>query len=299
MEPSLYERNSLSLFLVEFVLFGTAACLATHQAIHAFGRFNQHNVYMCTGSRTRPIFLSLVAASLVTRLVFLCLSFFYKTTGGFAVWLRVFCRTFPALVYFSAYSVIVAFWADTYFRSRLVDMPVMVLSSLFYVNIALYSGYLSVAVVTLLHQSYFSFRRVAMLFVGVGSLVVAAFWLIFGVRVKSQLGPAVTSGRSRNISLRMLLLCIICPSLLILQGVYNVLVCLNVVHRYYPLSGEMRAWWDAVVFLTCEWVPCIVIVFVFWSGSSKRYPIVAPPQLMRHVEHSEVFKYQQRLEMVP
>eukprot|EP00921_Rhytidocystis_pertsovi_P002474 GHVQ01004254.1.p1 GENE.GHVQ01004254.1~~GHVQ01004254.1.p1 ORF type:complete len:727 (+),score=141.95 GHVQ01004254.1:105-2285(+) len=78
---------------------------------------------------------------------------------------------------------------------------------------------------------------------------------------------------------RVLLLTLLCGFLFIFRGIYNLLVIIHEIRKYYYFSHSMdRVEWDAAMYLATEGIPSLLMLVVFWHSRRPRLiPSTEPP----------------------
>ncbi|KAF4736108.1 hypothetical protein FOZ63_026103, partial [Perkinsus olseni] len=115
--------------------------------------------------------------------------------------------------------------------------------------------------------------------VGLLYITCSILFFYYGLQVSGQLrdrsrrqlsGSARQLGQSRNKSVinRVLVLTLTCPLIFLLRGMSGVLYGVGLIKTVCPPSIDRQAW-DSMVFFLTEWIPSVLILFVFWPASRR------------------------------
>eukprot|EP01055_Gregarina_sp_Pseudo9_P000523 Gregarina_sp_Pseudo_9__522@NODE_1335_length_1679_cov_13_101220_g1248_i0_p1_GENE_NODE_1335_length_1679_cov_13_101220_g1248_i0NODE_1335_length_1679_cov_13_101220_g1248_i0_p1_ORF_typecomplete_len371_score20_61DUF1084/PF06454_11/9_7e29_NODE_1335_length_1679_cov_13_101220_g1248_i0381150 len=246
-----------------------------------------------TGEKTRAffiIFLSIANFVRTLSLLFLFLNpstysqplLLPKDAGDVAtidpaVWTHSLLLGLPSVLYLSAYSIIILFWAQVYITARYVNASGL-RPCFGFLNVAIYLVLIVVALLTKLLNAYLEFRLYMALLVGVLYTVSAAAFCFFGFRVAFQFsGDSVDreqDTRKAAVVRRILGLSIFCPILFMLRGLFDFAVGLQLLPSQGHWGGQLSITWEALIILLSEWVPAALILFSFFPPShlaAKRY----------------------------
>eukprot|EP00929_Paragymnodinium_shiwhaense_P117484 TRINITY_DN8810_c0_g1_i1.p1 TRINITY_DN8810_c0_g1~~TRINITY_DN8810_c0_g1_i1.p1 ORF type:complete len:330 (+),score=31.82 TRINITY_DN8810_c0_g1_i1:79-1068(+) len=139
---------------------------------------------------------------------------------GVMWWTLELVEMFPGVLFLSAFSVIVMFWAQLHYTTIMVSLPLM--DCLFVcINVAAYVLLLAIALCTLLLKVYAYVRTYIACVLGGLHVVLALSLFYYGLVVLSELSE--TSRKKlpgKRLGLRVALLSVVCPAGLFARGVY-------------------------------------------------------------------------------
>lgn len=169
-------------------------------------------------------------------------------------WVRDLVALLPAVVFLSAFSVVVLFWAQLHYTTTIVPLPL--LDCLFIcVNIACYLLVAAVAVCTYLLHAYSHLRTYMICIIGFLNATVAVAFGYYGLMVVSEL--AETSRKKmpgKRLTLRVMVLSVACPLALLVRGGCYLTWGLTL--------GQPSALADFSLSLVGEWFPSAVALAV-------------------------------------
>ncbi|KAL8427976.1 hypothetical protein Efla_004234 [Eimeria flavescens] len=267
-----------------------------------------------TGGQTRFSFISLLFASSLSRaLALLCTAFLYyrvvvqgqedlhpvgskqssspgteanpgdvadtPPTFNFSIdeeWLIYLLDSLPSLIFCSAVSLVILFWARIYYAANLVAYPLFsrmhaVSSGVLFAS---YAFCISVAVLLQAKRAGCAFLQ------GLEALLFGAealAFLLYGLKVARKVSERGKSpARKSSIVRRVIFLCLVCPALF---GFRSFMAFQGATPPFHPLHLSLpgssvvppliRA--GQIYFLT-EWVPTLLILLTFWhrKGGTAR-----------------------------
>lgn len=184
-------------------------------------------------------------------------------------WLRDIVALFPTLVFLSALSVVVMFWAQLHYTTTMVPLP-MLQCVLICLNVGCYILVATVAVCTYLLKAYEQLSTYMICIVGFLDLVVAISFLYYGIMVMSELGEAAKKRLpEKKLTTRVKILTLVCPLVISIRG------CCFLAWGL----GLCKPTWlvDLVLCIAGEWVPSVVLLLVLGpvKPSQPRSPLVA------------------------
>ncbi|CDJ41277.1 hypothetical protein, conserved [Eimeria tenella] len=189
-------------------------------------------------------------------------------------WIVYLLDSIPSLIFCSAVSLVILFWARIYYAANLVAYPLFsrmhsVLSVVLFVS---YAFCVSVAVLLQAKRAACAFLQglEALLF---GTEAIA--FLFYGIKVAKKVSERGKSApRKSSIVRRVIFLSMVCP---VLFGLRSFMAFKGATPPLHPLhtlpegiaSSQLLA--GQIYFLT-EWVPTLLILFTFWhrKGGSAR-----------------------------
>ncbi|CEM00769.1 unnamed protein product [Vitrella brassicaformis CCMP3155] len=186
-------------------------------------------------------------------------------------WFTYLFRSLPSLIFLSTYSVLIYFWAQVYQAATLVSTPLLRPTFIF-VNIAVYCIYAVITVLTLLLHAYEEYRTYSIFLIGVIYLAVSVGFFVYGMKVSGQLSDRSRQLHRKNFIIRRVMaLSVACPIIFSLRGFYCLAFSFGFISKYYP-QGISRFIWDAIIYMTSEWVPSLLMLFFFWPRRSHQLP---------------------------
>lgn len=165
-------------------------------------------------------------------------------------WLRDLIALLPAVVFLSAFSVVVLFWAQLHYTTAIVPLPL--LDCLFVcVNIACYLLVAAIAVCTFLLQAYSHLRTYMICIIGFLNATVAFFFLYYGLMVVSELAETARKKLpGKRLTPRVVVLSIVCPLSLLIRGAWYIAWGLSIGRPSMPA--------DLALCVIGEWLPSVV-----------------------------------------
>ena len=272
LAPSLVFAGFDTLF---FVILGSLAYLQFRKSRDDLRQASGQAVaatVSAAGSDTRQLFLGMLSLSNFARAVSLCVEVFtqqdHQIQRSVRTWVRDFVMSMPTLFFLSTYSVVIVFWAQVYYASVLVSVPLLKPVVVF-LNIAAYVLFAVIACLTLLLMAWTEFRQYLFFLLGSLFLVCSLYFFFFGIRVAAQLldRNKQLSRKSRVIR-RILVLTSTVPLVLLIKGVYCTAVGLGFLSLSAPWNLS-RLTWDCVNFSVSELLPSLVMLCVFWPGRPR------------------------------
>eukprot|EP01057_Protomagalhaensia_wolfi_P000846 Protomagalhaensia_wolfi_Nauph_80__845@NODE_148_length_3420_cov_16_707187_g110_i0_p1_GENE_NODE_148_length_3420_cov_16_707187_g110_i0NODE_148_length_3420_cov_16_707187_g110_i0_p1_ORF_typecomplete_len396_score42_35DUF1084/PF06454_11/2e27Mpv17_PMP22/PF04117_12/7_5e03Mpv17_PMP22/PF04117_12/0_28_NODE_148_length_3420_cov_16_707187_g110_i013472534 len=243
-----------------------------------------------TGEKTRAFFIIFLSVANLVRTISLLLIFLdptsysqplivsTPTTGGDpSVWMHSLLLGLPSILYLSAYSIIILFWAQVYITARYVNASG--LKPCFgFLNAAIYLVLIVVAVLTKLLAAYLEFRLYMALLVGLLYTVSAIAFCFFGFRVAFQFsGDSIDRDqdtRKAAVVRRLLGLSVFCPLLFQLRGLFDLAVGFQLIPYQGHWGGQLPLTWETLIIFLSEWIPATLILFSFFPPNNqavKRY----------------------------
>ncbi|KAL8448471.1 hypothetical protein Emed_003805 [Eimeria media] len=197
-------------------------------------------------------------------------------------WIVYLLDSLPSLIFCSAVSLVILFWARIYYAANLVAYPLF--SRMHAVSsVVLFASYAFCVSVAVLLQA----KRAACAFLqGLEALlfgVEALAFLLYGLKVARKVSERGKSP-SRKSSI-VIFLCLVCPVLFGFRSFMAFQGATPPLHPLHPsppgvVSPLVRA--GQIYFLT-EWVPTLLILLTFWHrkggsirGQQRRVPTVQP-----------------------
>ncbi|KAF4657898.1 hypothetical protein FOZ61_005996 [Perkinsus olseni] len=238
-----------------------------------------------TGGRTRFFFLLALCISNAARALSLIFDAvihlevrMHNLNHPVQTWTNDVFMTFPSLLFLSTYSIVILFWAQVYYAAVLVSHPLLRPVCIF-INIAVYGVFLIISIVTFLLSAWKEYNQYIYFVVGLLYITCSILFFYYGLQVSGQLrdrsrrqlsGSARQLGQSRNKSVinRVLVLTLTCPLIFLLRGMSGVLYGVGLIKTVCPPSIDRQAW-DSMVFFLTEWIPSVLILFVFWPASRR------------------------------
>ena len=270
--------------LVDVVLFTFVGYLAYHQfrkaRVDLRGDVTQTGTGSATappvssaGGETRSVFMGMLALSNFSRAITLCIEGFTQQDKqiqrSVRTWVRDFLSSLPTLFFLTTYSVVILFWAQVYYASVLVSFPLLKPIVIF-INIAVYVVFSVIACLTLLLMAWSEFRQYLYFLLGVLFFFCGLNFFYYGVKVAAQLSDRNKQlSRKSRIIKRVIILTSSVPLILLARGVYCSMVGLGFIAGYPPW-GLSKLTWDSVNFFITEFIPSVLMLLVFWPGSSAR-----------------------------
>lgn len=181
-------------------------------------------------------------------------------------WLVYLLDSLPALIFCSAVSLVILFWARIYYAANLVAYPLFSRMHSFssVVLFALYAFCMSVAV---LLQA----KRAACAFIqGLEALLFGAealAFLLYGIKVAKKVAERSKSAtRKGSIIRRVIFLSLVCP---VLFGFRSFMAFKGATPPLHPLhlapAGSVQPLIRAQqIYFVTEWVPTLLILLTFW-----------------------------------
>ncbi|KAF4656649.1 hypothetical protein FOL47_008825 [Perkinsus chesapeaki] len=242
-----------------------------------------------TGGRTRFFFLLALCISNAARalsLVFDAVIHFevrmHRLEHPVQSWTNDVFMIFPSLLFLSTYSIVILFWAQVYYAAVLVSHPLLRPICIF-VNIAVYGVFIIISIVTFLLSAWKEYNQYIYFVVGLLYIICSILFFYYGLQVSGQLrdrsrrqlsGNARQIGQSRNKSVinRVLVLTLTCPLIFLVRGMSEVLFGVGLVKTVGPPGIDRQAW-DSIVYFVTEWIPSLLILFVFWPANRRSPPL--------------------------
>ncbi|KAF8819052.1 hypothetical protein IE077_001792 [Cardiosporidium cionae] len=201
-------------------------------------------------------------------------------------------REVPSWFYLATYSIGILFWLETYYIS-FGYRTILLRRLCFFLNVLPIFIFSLTAVITLEREAWHVFRLVSMFLIGFFYMVTCYLWtfsiwkmrqLLFersyaysqqcllSLSKDSLLDPPNCYNPLCNdyhlstnpcIDTRLRVLGTVCSLSFGLRGVYNLLGAL--IYNQYYIFYISHTIWDAVVFLSTDFVPSLCILYAFWS----------------------------------
>lgn len=184
-------------------------------------------------------------------------------------WVRDLAGFLPAVVFLSALSVVVLFFAQLHYTTTMVPVP-MLQCLLICMNISCYLIVASVAVCTFLLKAYEQLHTYMVCIIGFLDIVMALCFLYYGVMVLSELGETARKRLpEKRLSPRVLVLNVVCPMVLLLRGSWYIVWGLGFGHPSWVA--------DLGLCVVGEWLPSAVLLVVLGPprSSAPRSPLVS------------------------
>jgi len=180
--------------------------------------------------------------------------FMDRLDAGQQGWVRDLVALLPAIVFLSAFSVVVLFWAQLHYTTTIVPLPL--LDCLFVcVNIACYLLVAAIAVCTFLLQAYSHLREYMICIIGFLNAIVALSFLHYGFTVVSELAETARKKLpGKRLTHRVMILSVVCPLSLLVRGVWYI--------AWGLALGRPSMSVDFVLCLVGEWLPSVVTLVV-------------------------------------
>lgn len=227
-----------------------------------------------TGSRMRRNFVLGFAAASLTRCVALAMDLALRERAlpfitdhlskSQVLWVGDLLGLLPSAVFLSAFSIVILFWAQLYYTTAIVPMPLLDCTFVC-INISVYLVLGAVALCTFLLQAYEQFWLYTTCVIGALDVVVAGALLYYGLLVVSELSEASKhSLPGRRLGFRVGLLSVFCSVMLLARGASY--IAWDVLQRRPPASL------DVALSLVGEWLPMVVALITLnpmQRGGSK------------------------------
>lgn len=177
-----------------------------------------------------------------------------ELTPGQLQWVWDLISLLPAVVFLSAFSVVVLFWAQLHYTTTIVPLPL--LDCLFVcVNIAGYLLVAAIAVCTFVLKAYDHLRTYMTCIIGFLNAVVSLSLFYYGLMVVSELAEMTRKKLpGKRLTLRILVLSVACPITLLARGATYLAWGLSLA-KPSPMA-------DLCLCLACEWLPSVVALVV-------------------------------------
>mmetsp|Transcript_22767 Transcript_22767/g.44719 ORF Transcript_22767/g.44719 Transcript_22767/m.44719 type:complete len:385 (-) Transcript_22767:796-1950(-) len=184
-----------------------------------------------------------------------------------ACWAISMIHGVPDMLFMSMYSLLTMFWAQLYYAAWGISYaslrPGFVVA-----NVLLYTIYVAIALISLIEARYRLLHFYMDCLLGGAYLISSVVMIYYGYRVFSQLRSKVLSlggqefpGR-KMILRRVIILCIVCGSTLLLHAVYCVAALTVFDDRFgYPSKIGTHAF-DALSYSIFELIPALVVLML-------------------------------------
>lgn len=169
-------------------------------------------------------------------------------------WLSDLVALLPAVVFLSAFSVVVLFWAQLHYTTTIVPLPL--LDCLFVcMNIACYLLVAAIAVCTFVLQAYSHLRTYMICIIGCLNAAVAVSFLYYGLMVVSALAETARKKLpQKRLTPRVVALSVVCPIALVIRGAW---------YLAWGLSLGKPSWEiDLALYVIGEWLPSVLALVI-------------------------------------
>ncbi|PFH33755.1 hypothetical protein BESB_079710 [Besnoitia besnoiti] len=188
-------------------------------------------------------------------------------------WLLLFLDSAPSLIFFSALSLIILFWAKIYYAVILVAYPRLEKGPWLCSGglLAFFLLFFSMAV---LLQAKRSATRALQIATGLLFALAAGAFFVYGTKVAKKLSErGKAPSRKKSIVRRVLFLALVCP---VLFTARTILALRGHTPPASPLRPSLPPTWHsqplveaALIYLVTEWVPALFILVTFWHRKSR------------------------------
>uniref|UniRef100_A0A7S4QB03 THH1/TOM1/TOM3 domain-containing protein n=1 Tax=Alexandrium monilatum TaxID=311494 RepID=A0A7S4QB03_9DINO len=253
------------------LLFGTAALLSAH-FLACVGRPSAASASPAnTGKRMRRRLLMWLAAASTARILSLIADLGLQEGVSSGVlddwepaqqrWLGDLVALLPALVFLSAFSLVVLFWAQLHYTVTIVPLPLLDCQFLC-INVACYVLVAAIAVGTLLLRAYGRLWTYLTFVLGLLNAAAALSFLYYGLMVVLELrGTSRERLPELRLSERVVALLVVCPAALLLRGGCYLAWGLSLARPSRPA--------DLLLCLLGEWLPSMTALAVLSGALHK------------------------------
>eukprot|EP00931_Biecheleriopsis_adriatica_P117931 TRINITY_DN93400_c0_g1_i1.p1 TRINITY_DN93400_c0_g1~~TRINITY_DN93400_c0_g1_i1.p1 ORF type:complete len:345 (+),score=58.84 TRINITY_DN93400_c0_g1_i1:26-1060(+) len=179
-------------------------------------------------------------------------------------WLWDLISLVPCVVFLSAFSIMLLFWAQLHYTATIVPLPL--LDCLFVcVNIASYLLVAAVAVCTFLLRAYSHLWTYLTCIIGFFNAVLAALLVYYGIMVVHELGETARKKQPEKwLTLKVGLISALCPLAFLLRSGFFL---------YWSLSNlKPSLLLSTLLCLVSEWLPSVVALLALVPSNAPRSP---------------------------
>ena len=235
------------------------------------------------GTEMRTLFLKMLAFSNGLRCISILVDILVRhqvkqaaLSESWKTWVRDVFMDLPTLMFMTAYSVVILFWAQVYYAAVLVQFPLLKFIFIF-VNISSYTLFFVILLITLHMEAWTQVRAYLLILVSTLFIVCSCLLFNFGVKIAGHLSERRSIALSRrHIIRRIVVLTASVPFILAIRGFYGFLVAFNIVEA--APKNISRLVWDVGVCLSTELLPSLLCVFTFWPASGSTAQEQLSPQ---------------------
>jgi Protein of unknown function (DUF1084) len=217
------------------------------------------------GSRMRYLFLKVLLFANFLRPISIVLELFVVESAvkSFRTWFRDVAMTFPSLIFLSAYSVVILFWAQIYKAATLQSSQYLKYVCIF-ANCLVYIIFTVIVILTLHMNAWKEVREYLLITQSVLYILTSCFLFNYGIKIAGHLSER-RSAQRKHVIRRILVITCTVPLLLFVRGLYCGLVSLNFLH-HSPEKLLTKRRFDDFVYFSTELVPSILFIFTFWPN---------------------------------
>ncbi|EPT32071.1 hypothetical protein TGME49_222310 [Toxoplasma gondii ME49] len=197
-------------------------------------------------------------------------------------WIVLFLDSAPSLIFFSALSLIVLFWAKIYYAAILIAYPHFEKGP-WLCSGGLLAFFLLFFILAVLLQAKRSATRALQILAAVLFGLAAGAFFVYGTKVAKKLSErSKTPSRKNSIVRRVLVLALVCP---VLFAVRSVVALRGQTPPSFPLCLSLPLTWHsqplveaAAVYVLTEWIPALLILVTFWRRRGVRNSVRSQQQ---------------------
>nr|CEL64690.1 TPA: hypothetical protein BN1204_005710 [Neospora caninum Liverpool] len=197
-------------------------------------------------------------------------------------WILLFLDSAPSLVFFSALSLIVLFWAKIYYAAILVAYPHFEKGP-WLCSGGLLAFFLLFFTLAVLLQAKRSATRALQILAAILFALAAGAFFVYGTKVAKKLSErSKAPSRKKSIVRRVLVLALVCPFLFAAR---TVSALRGQTPPTFPLRLSLPLTWHsqplveaAAVYFVTEWIPALLILVTFWHRKGIRASVRSQQQ---------------------